>query len=191
MTFDPIKQMFRWSLRKKGKRVFNICRKYVQMTALMAGLALSATAAHAAPEDGVVTAGSATITSSAGNVEIYQSSSRTVIEWGSFDIASGETVQFFQPGTGSIALNRITTSGQLTTINGNLLANGKVLVINPNGVLIGAQGRVDTAGFIASAADTDTALFMSGAEKLYFDNAGRADAAVENRGHITIRDAGL
>lgn len=147
--------------------------------------------ALANPTGGTVTAGAATITSTGSEVDINQTTDRAVINWGSFNIGSNETTQFIQPGTNSLTLNRVTTSGQVSTINGNLIANGHVLIINPNGVLIGSKGNVDVAGFVASSADIDDNTFMTASGAMQFDKAGKASAVVENRGHITISDAGL
>lgn len=183
------KQEFRWSIRKKGKHILNMCQCLVFAIAL--STVLSATEAEANPTGGNVVAGAASISSAGQTLTVNQATSRAVIEWGNFDIAAGETTKFIQPSTSAIAINRVVNSSQITSINGNLVANGKVLVLNPNGVLIGPQGNIDVAGFIASSADVDTNSFMSGASTLNFNKAGRADAVVENQGRITIDDQGL
>jgi hypothetical protein len=54
--------------------------------------------AYALPQDGQVAAGSAAIVTGPGTLEIEQSSNRAVLNWSSFDIATGETVNFSQPG---------------------------------------------------------------------------------------------
>ena len=175
------REEFRWSIRKKGKHVFNVCTQFVALHALaFVFMASSATVAHANPTGGTVAAGSATITSSGSELDINQTSDRAVINWGTFDIAHGETTKFIQPGVNSLALNRVTTSGQISTINGNLLANGHVIIINPNGVLIGPHGNVDVAGFVASSADIADSAFMNGTSVLQFDKAGNENAVVEN-----------
>lgn len=147
--------------------------------------------AHANPTGGTVVGGSATITSTPSELQINQSSHKALIEWNSFDIAAGETTHFYQPSTSSVALNRVVNSTQLSTLDGNLLANGQVMVINPNGVLIGSHGRVDTAGFIASTADMSNQAFMNATNAHDFNIAGHSDASVENRGLITVREEGL
>ncbi|HEX2752849.1 MAG TPA: filamentous hemagglutinin N-terminal domain-containing protein, partial [Alphaproteobacteria bacterium] len=186
------KEQFRWGYRKKGKNVFNICRRMAFCITLAGFVSFAGFEAAANPADGTVVAGSATINGTGtGHVTINQTSNKAIIEWGNFDINAGETTQFIQPGTSSLALNRVVNSNQATAINGNLIANGKVLVINPNGVLIGATGNVDVAGFVASTADIGNTAFMTGTGAMEFNKAGKADATVENNGRITIRDAGL
>src|ERR1700731_1827710 len=64
---------------------------------------------YALPANGVVptNGGSATISSSASTTTINQTSQNVVINWQSFSIAGGETVQFLQPNSNSVALNRV------------------------------------------------------------------------------------
>ncbi|MDP2205032.1 MAG: filamentous hemagglutinin N-terminal domain-containing protein [Alphaproteobacteria bacterium] len=186
------KEQFRWGYRKKGKEVFNTCRRLAFCITLAGFVGFAGFEAAANPSDGTVVSGSATISGTGtSTVTINQTTNKAIIEWGNFDINAGETTQFIQPDTSSLALNRVVNSNQATAINGNLIANGKVLVINPNGVLIGATGNVDVAGFVASTADIGNTAFMTGTGAMEFNKAGKADATVENNGRITIRDTGL
>jgi hypothetical protein len=78
--------------------------------------------AQAAPTGGVVVpgSGSATIASGAGTV-ITQTTPNVSINWTGFNIGVSETVNFVQPTSASIAVNRIyDTNG--TTIMGSLTA---------------------------------------------------------------------
>ena len=192
MVYVPVKEEFHWKLRKKGKHLFNICRHVLVYSGVTAGLMASVSSvALANPTGGTVVGGSATIVDTASELQIHQSSDRTLIEWASFDIDAGETTRFLQPDINSIALNRVVNSAQLSTLNGNLIANGRVVVINPNGVLIGADGNIDTAGFIATSANVDDDAFVNGTGVINFNSAGNIDAVVENSGNITVGEAGL
>jgi large exoprotein involved in heme utilization and adhesion len=78
----------------------------------MKGLAVSLILAfgsnvYALPTGGAVSAGSATISSSPGKTTINQSSQNTAINWQSFSIGQTEAVQFVQPNSSSVALNRV------------------------------------------------------------------------------------
>ena len=95
--------------------------------------------AYALPTGGVVSAGSASIGSGAGTTTINQSSQNAAINWQSFSIGQGEAVRFVQPNSSSVALNRVLGSDP-SSILGSLSANGKVFLLNPNGILFG-QGR--------------------------------------------------
>lgn len=159
-------------------------------TTLAIVMALTPTLAMANPEGGVVVGGNATIVSTPSELQIHQSTNSALIEWNGFNINNGETTHFYQPGASSIAVNRVVNSQQISQINGNLVANGKVVVINPNGVIIGPNGNVDTASFLATSADIDNNAVMQGGT-LNFNRAGKADAVVENQGKITVKQEGL
>ncbi|MCB1085943.1 MAG: filamentous hemagglutinin N-terminal domain-containing protein, partial [Verrucomicrobiae bacterium] len=87
-----------------------------------------------------------------GQLRILQASDKAIIDWESFSIGAGELTQFFQPGSRSAALNRV-RGASASTIEGALRANGRVYLINPNGILIGPSGTVDVGGFVASTLD--------------------------------------
>ncbi len=117
---------------------------------------------------------------------IQQGSDKLIVDWGEFSISAGELTQFIQPGSGSAALNRV--MGALpSSIQGQLQANGRVLLINPNGVLIGPGGRVDTAGFIASTLDVSDADFLAGGDLRF---QGNSLAKVVNLGTINAIGGG-
>ena len=156
------------------------------ISAAMMAMALGS--AYANPQDGVVTSGSANISSSGTTLNIHQSTERAVIDWRSFDIGASETTRFYQPTSSSVTLNRV-NSATPSFIDGSLIANGNIFIVNQNGVLFGANSRVDVNGLVASTADIDTANFMAG--DFRFDRAGHANAVIENRGTITAGEAGL
>lgn len=81
--------------------------------------------AMAAPEGGSVAQGSATISQSGAVTTVTQTSQNTVINWSSFNTASNEAVQFNQPNSSSVALNRI-TNGLPTQFAGQLNANASL-----------------------------------------------------------------
>ncbi len=147
--------------------------------------------AFANPLGGTVTGGQATISESGNKLDVNQQSDKAVIDWRGFDIAPDETTQFYQPSSSSIALNRV-NSTSASQIDGNLIANGNIVIINQNGVMFGAGSKVDVNGLIATTADTGNDAFMnSSAGKLAFNKPGNPDAAIVNNGIITAADAGL
>ena len=81
--------------------------------------------ALAGPRGGRVVAGQGAISQSGLTSTINQGSDRLIIEWDSFDTNASESVRFNQPSSGSSVLNRI-ISGQATTFDGSLFANGNV-----------------------------------------------------------------
>ncbi|TAE84361.1 MAG: filamentous hemagglutinin N-terminal domain-containing protein, partial [Alphaproteobacteria bacterium] len=145
--------------------------------------------AYGLPMDGVVSAGNAQIHSSGRTVDVHQHTNKAVIDWRGFDVAPHEQVRFAQPSAKAITLNRV-HSDRASVINGTLTANGKVVIVNQNGVLFGSRAKVDVAGLVATTADISNDAFMH-KDVLHFDKVGRADAAIINEGTITAREAGL
>ena len=137
--------------------------------------------ATANPSGATVTGGSANVTSGPGQVTVNQSSQRAVINWQQFSINRGETTTFVQPGSSSATLNRV-TGNQMSQINGSLNANGKVYLINPQGVVVGKTGRVNTGGgFTASTLDVADQEFLAGKGMTF---KGSSRAPVINQGKI-------
>ena len=157
------------------------------VSALVTALALAfAPAAQAQqPGGGVVTAGAATINSGAGGMTITQTSQNVAINWQNFSIGANDSVRFVQPGSGAVALNRV-VGADPSHILGNLSANGKVFLINPNGVLFGKGASVNVGALVASSANLSDADFMAG--RYRFSGAG--DGAVRNEGTLQAADGG-
>ena len=124
----------------------------------------------ALPDGGVVGAGEASIISSPNKVDIIQNSQKAIIDWRGFDIGTNEQTQFHQPNASSIAINRV-NSPSPTQIDGQLNANGNVVIINQNGVMFGQNAKVDVNGLLATTADASNAdLMKDGA--LHLNKAG-------------------
>ena len=147
-------------------------------------------AASANPVDGTVSAGNATIGAAGNTLTVNQTSDKAVIDWRGFDIGSGEATRFNQPSSSSIALNRV-NSGSASHIDGNLSANGNIIIINQNGVVFGVGSRVDVNGLVATTANVSNDKFMNTSGAIVFDEPGNPNAAIINRGTITAKDAGL
>ena len=152
----------------------------------------SAGAALALPEGMVVTGGQLELQrQDANNALIQQGSQQAAADFNSFNIDAGQRLQILQPNASSTLLGRV-TSGQLTEIHGRLDANGRVLLINPAGVLVGPGGVVNTAGFTATTLHVDHQRFLQGG-LVELRNQPGADptASVINRGTINVADGGF
>ncbi len=156
------------------------------VSALGAGVAF----ANGLPQGGAVQEGSASITYAGGGgyiLTIDQQSDKAVIDWKSFSVGKGSTVNFNQPSSDSATLNRVT--GDFTSeIAGRINANGSVFLVNPNGIMITADGVIDTGGFVASTLDIDNNDFLNG--DYTFTKNGK-NGVVSNRGHISVDDGGF
>ncbi len=141
------------------------------------------------PVGGKVVAGSASIQQQApGQLEIVQHSNKAVIDWRGFSIARGEHTRFRQPSSSAIALNRV-RGGQASLIDGALSANGRIWLINPNGVLFGKGAQINVNSLMATTSDISNDDFMAG--RYQFDKpTDNLDAAIINQGQIEVTDGG-
>jgi filamentous hemagglutinin family protein len=148
-----------------------------------------ATGAHANPVGGKVVAGTASVVqTSPHRLDIVQKTDRAIVNWQSFSIGAGEHVNFNQPSVQASTLNRV-TGADPSSIQGRLTANGRVFLVNPNGIVFDRQARIDVAGIVASTANISDANFMAG--RYRFDEPGNRAATIVNRGHITVAEGGL
>ncbi len=144
----------------------------------------------ASPQGGQVVGGSASISSPNTNTtNIHQASNRAAIDWQSFSLGSSDYVQFFQPNSSSVALNRV-VGGNPSSILGNLTANGQVFLVNPAGVYFGQGATVDVAGLVATTMNIDTDDFMGGNYLFNRDIASPDNASVINEGILAAREGG-
>jgi filamentous hemagglutinin family protein len=142
--------------------------------------------ATTAPTGGVVTSGTATISQTSNTTNINQSTNKATINWTSFSTSSDETVNFVQPSSSSITLNRVTGSDK-SVLAGVLNANGNVFLINSNGVLFTKGSSVNAAGFLASTLNITDADFNAG--NYVFKSTGTT-GSITNLGTITAQDGG-
>ncbi|MDH4399840.1 filamentous hemagglutinin N-terminal domain-containing protein, partial [Sphingorhabdus sp.] len=116
---------------------------------------------------------------------ITQTSTRAVLDWSEIVLPADETLNFVQPNNLSITLNRSTASTTLPfQIDGTVIANGQVWILNPKGVIIGSTGRVNAAGVLATTASIDPDVFMNSTGSFVFANATNAD--LTNYGQINV-----
>ena len=127
-------------------------RRVAVLVAIAASFASLAGRAYAAGASGLqgpqVAAGAASIVQ-AGKATSITAADKTIINWRGFNISLDELVKFIQPGPNAVVLNRV-TGADPSSILGQLIANGRVFLINPNGVLFGANSKVDVAGLTAT-----------------------------------------
>jgi len=98
-----------------------------------------------------------------------------------------ETTTFNQPNSTSIALNRVIGGQGPSFLDGTLTANGRVFIINGDGILFGANSVITTAGFLATTNDIRNEDFMAG--KYKFNIPGNPSASIVQSG-IDHRDLG-
>ncbi len=177
-------QLGTWSFTHESTSRRGGCPAAILTSALLFGSGVAAAADL--PTGGVITYGSGAIGSSGSQMVINQSSNKLAIDWQSFNIGAGSRVTFNQPGADAIALNRVLGSDG-SQIMGQLNANGRVFLVNPNGVLFGSSAQVQVGGLVASSMDIDPLDFARGS---YRFKANGQPAAVINQGSIIAADGG-
>src|SRR5581483_2293119 len=144
----------------------------------------------ALPSNGQVAAGSATIQQvDQSTTQIDQSTDKAIINWQGFSIDGGQTVRFQQPNVNSITLNRV-VGADPSVILGQLLANGRIFLINPNGILFGPGSRVNVGGLLASTLNISDQNFLSGRYQ-FTQDPSKALATIINQGTIQVSDHGV
>lgn len=137
-------------------------------------------ALFAKPKGHSVAAGSASVSEMGSTMEI-QASERAIINWDEFSIQKGEITRFVQPGADSAVLNRV--SQGISKIDGLLEANGRVYLVNPNGMVVGPSGCIQAESFIASTLDLENEDFFKNQELLF---QGNSKARLINFGKISV-----
>ncbi|KTT05017.1 filamentous hemagglutinin, partial [Pseudomonas oryzihabitans] len=165
--------------RGQGKKVTRKLSAVVVTATMMAPLA------HAGPTGGQITAGSGTINQSGSTTTINQGSQNLSLNWQSFNTSASETVNFSQPSTSAIAVNRIADQNP-TQFLGKLNANGQVYLINPNGIVFGAGAQVNVGGLVASTLDINDSAASGNARSFSGTGAG----SVVNKGTINTANGG-
>src|SRR4026207_742725 len=113
-------------------------------------------------------------------------SPNAIINWRGFSIGAGEATRFQQQSAGSAVLNRVVGQDP-SAILGTLWSNGKVFLVNPNGVLFGQGSRIDVAGLVASTLNITERDFRAG--RLNFQ-AGAVAGSIVNQGEIVSASGG-
>lgn len=100
----------------------------------------------------LVTSGQAGVVQAGNAMTITQQTANATLNWQSFNIGAGGSVQFVQPDANSVALNRIFQADP-ARIFGSLNANGRVYLLNRNGIVFGQGAQVNVRGLLASTLD--------------------------------------
>lgn len=145
-------------------------------------------AAQALPQNPGIASGAASIVTAGNAMQINQTTPKAIIDWQKFGIAFNETVTFNQPSRSSVVLNRV-TGADYSALDGVLNATGQVFIVNPNGVLIGPNARVNVGGLLASALNIDNQRFLN-SDYTFTAGAGNSPAPVANTGKLSALDGG-
>ena len=141
---------------------------------------------YANPTGATVVQGQAGI-STQGNTLTVTNTPGAVINWQGFSIAAGEIARFIQQSQTSSVLNRVVGVNP-SALLGTLQSNGRVFLVNPNGITIGPGASIDVAGFVASTLNISDGDFIAG--RMRFAPTAGAGSVV-NQGTINTSSGGV
>ena len=168
------------SLRKKLRgRYFRKVIIYFLTWCMVLNTSLPAVLAEVVLQPDGVKNGNITVTPLGGGITQDMTASDGAIgHFSDFDIAAGHAVTCVQPGANANALFRI-FSGDGTQILGQFDANGNVFLIDPAGILFGANSQVNVNRLVASSLDVSNQDFLDGRYE-FFAGAGNIGTIVNN-----------
>jgi filamentous hemagglutinin family protein len=111
----------------------------------------------------------------------------SAINWQSFSVPAGTSTQFVQPTAASTSINRV-LGNDPSRIFGTLSSNGRLVLVNPSGITVGAGAVVDTAAFTASTLRMSDADALAG--RLVFGD-GALGASLSVQGQVVARSGDL
>ncbi len=148
-------------------------------------LAFAAQTAQANPIGAAVVNGQASFATT-GNTLTVTNTPGAIINWQGFSIGANEITRFAQQSASSAVLNRV-ISNNPSSILGSLQSNGRVFLVNPNGIVFGQGATVNVAGMVASTLNLSNADFIAGRYN-FTDVSGAQN--ISNAGNITAQSGG-
>ncbi len=166
-----------------------------------AGFMFLSTAAHAqtidpntTPTGGNVISGGITIDQQGTNTNIYQQEQNGRIDWQSFDHGSNAVTEFHQPNSSSWTINKVignVDASKKTIIDGKIIANGNIGILDQNGVLYGPNADVNLGGGFATSGELDENKFDQDGT-IQIDNVGAGGSIEISEGaQLNFSDGGL
>jgi len=156
-----------------------------KLLSLAISLACYSNMVSANPNGASIVNGHVSISNSPGVTNITNSPN-AIINWQGFNIQPNEITRFIQQNSQSTVLNRVIGHNP-SQIMGQLLSNGRIFLINPNGIVFGANSVVDTKGFLASTLNLSNTDFLQGN---YHFIAGPTHGDILNEGIIRTGQKG-
>ncbi len=172
-----------------------LSRTRIFVLAALSGTTLSAAALAQGPAGEQVVAGSAQFARN-GSLTQITTSQTAIINYQSFNVAAGHTVQFIQPNAQARVLNRV-LGPDPSQIAGTIQANGQVYLVNPAGVTFHNGAIVNVGALYAAAGSIANSDFLAGSSRftnltgtvrneglIQASRAVLAGAKVENLGSV-------
>ena len=174
--------------KAKNSQAFGLSCMTVALAMAQGGMVYAATPAPTAlPTGAQIAAGQANIVQQNNTLTVQQQTDKLITNWQSFDIGSQATVNFQQPNSDSVALNRITNQDP-TQILGNLNANGQIFLLNPAGIIIGNEAQVNVNTLVATTLNMTDQDFLD--ENYALTGDPNSLSKIINQGTITTPEGG-
>lgn len=142
--------------------------------------------AFSAPQGGEIVSGSGNIQTPDSHITVVNQQSQTLsINWQSLNLSADELLRFEQPNSNAAALNYILDQ-RPSEILGRIDANGRVYLMNPNGIIFGESARINVGALVAGSLQVDFDSLTENGEFSFTTGAG----LVENNGKIIAADGG-
>ena len=121
-------------------------KKLTLSIALALGIGLGSMLPTASALPAGLTSDTATQTTNGKTMTVTGTATNNLLNWTSFSIAKGETVNFANKNN----YMNIVTGNEASQIFGNMTGGGTVYLINPNGILFGSSSSVNVGNLVAS-----------------------------------------
>ena len=168
------------------KKTKLLLHKRILAAVLSGGMLLLPNWGYALPQGGTVVAGSVNQGSfnPSGNQMNITGSGNVAIDWNSFNIGKNETVSF----SGMQAVLNYVTGNTKSEILGNINGNDvHVFLVNPNGILFGAEAKVNVGKLTASTRTIEDRTVFDGStfSTLSAEAAKKVRGDIINLGELT------
>lgn len=122
-------------------------------------------------------------------VTVEQTADRAILNWETFNIGRQTTLQFDQQSNWAV-LNRVNDpSARPSQIQGQIKADGTVMVANRNGVVFSGSSQVNVRNLVAAAAGISDSQFRE--RGLYFDANGSQPSFTDAAGAVRVEQGAL
>ncbi|MGI4856961.1 MAG: filamentous hemagglutinin N-terminal domain-containing protein [Janthinobacterium lividum] len=143
----------------------------------------------ALPQGEHIVQGDISIVRDGADMRIVQNGAQGIVDWRSFDIGRDAMVHVRQSSSQATLLNRV-VGATTSDIAGSLEANGRLYLVNPNGITISSGGSISAAAFVASTLDLANGDFLAGLPR-FTASAPLAACAIGHAGRIMVEDGGF
>ncbi len=150
---------------------------------------LPSTHAFCAPDLFNVAVGDAQINQQNFDTIINQTSKNAIFNWQNLDLLQHERLIFNQPNQNSLAINRVINNSFPSFIDGQIIANGSLVFINPNGIMFGNNSIINAHNVLATTNFMDDMDLNDGNQEIVFDD-GLSNASINLLGSLRVSENG-